>query len=58
MRMCCLSASRQPCSAFSCIAVTMNSPPGCHSTAVCEPFHSRKAPLAFSAPIHHSVTPL
>ena len=38
MRMSCLSAMRQPCSAFSCIAVTRKRPSGEKEMSRCEPF--------------------
>ena len=43
MRMCLESASRQPCSAGSCIAVTRNLLSGLKVTARCEPAHSRNS---------------
>ena len=57
MRMCLLSASRQPCSAGSCMAVTRNLLSGLKVTARCEPVHSRIS--GFAAMLgNHSVTPL
>ena len=57
MRMCRLSASRQPCSAGSCIAVTRNLLSGLNMTPRCEPAHSRNS--GFAAMLgNHSVTPL
>ena len=57
MRMCLLSASRQPCSADSCIVVTRNLLSGLKVTPRCEPAHSRNS--GFAAMFgNHSVTPL
>ena len=46
MRMCLVSASRQPCSAGSCIAVTRNLLSGLKVTPRCEPAHSRTSAVA------------
>src|SRR4029077_5959100 len=57
MRMCLESASRQPCSAGSCIVVTRNLLSGLNTTPRCEPAHSKNS--AFAAMLgNHSVTPL
>ena len=58
MRMCWLSDSRQPCSAFSCIAVTTASPSGWMAIAVWLPFHSSLRGLSVLAATNHSVAPL
>src|ERR1700685_4175053 len=57
IRICRLSASRQPCSAGSCIAVTRNLLSGLNTTPRCEPAHSSTSPLAAMLG-NHSVTPL
>ena len=58
MRMCCPSDSRQPCSAFSCIAVTTASPSGLIAMAVWLPFHSSLRGLSVFAPTNHRLAPL
>ena len=58
MRMCWLSDSRQPCSAFSCIAVTSASPSGWMAMAVWLPFHSSRRGLSAFAPTNHREAPL
>src|SRR2546422_800580 len=46
MRICLASASRQPCSAGSCIAVTKNLLSVLKTTPRCEPAHSRNSGFA------------
>ncbi len=58
MRMCCPSDRRQPCSAFSCMAVTTASPAGWMAMPVWLPFHSSSRGLSTLAPTNHSVAPL
>src|SRR3954469_23272819 len=57
MRMWRLSASRQPCSDGSCIAVTRNLLSGLKVTPRCEPAHSSTSGLAAMLG-NHIVTPL
>src|SRR4029077_133541 len=57
MRMCLASASRQPCKAGSCIAVTRNLLSGLKVTPRCEPAHPRNSGCAAMLG-NHNVTPL
>ena len=58
MRMCLVSASRQPCSADSCMVVTMKRPSGLKLTPRCDPFHSRNSGFDAAMFGNHIVTPL
>src|SRR6478735_11096007 len=57
IRICLLSASRQPCNAGSCIAVTRNLLSGENTTSRCEPAHSRNS-TSTAMFGNQSVTPL
>src|SRR4051794_34005701 len=58
IRMCWPSDRRQPCSAFSCMAVTTASPSGWIARATWLPFHSSLRALSVFAPTNHSDAPL
>ncbi len=58
MRMCWPSESRQPCSAFSCIAVTTLSPSGLSAMPIWLPFHSSTRGLSDFDATNHRLAPL
>ena len=58
MRICAPSGSFQPCSAFSCIAVTTASPSGWMMMPVWLPFHSSLRGVSVLAATNHSEAPL
>ena len=56
--MCCPSAKRQPCSAFSCMAVTTCVPSGLMAMAAWLPFHSSTRGLSSLDATNQSEAPL
>ena len=58
MFMCWPSESRQPCSAFSCMAVTTQSPSGLMTMPVWLPFHSSRRGLSLLEATNHRLAPL